>query len=100
MRIEINGQHLDDNDPPGFDAAAWIAALVDEYRDIAARHFPSANVDVTITRERASGYSRGVAVDCDDPEVSSADWRAFETAIEYAENAMWDASADLYFCRA
>ena len=100
MKITILDQHLDGNDPVGFNADAWLAALEAEYRATAAAHFPAAEIVVEIDRQRkCSGYSRPVTVDFDgeDDDPSFADLDALQTSIEYTCNDLYDARGQEFF---
>lgn len=99
MKIIIRDQHLDGNDPEGFNADAWLVALTAEYRSTAAAHFPHAEIVVEIDRQRkCSGYSRQVTVDFDgDDEPSFSDRDALQTSIEYTCNELYDARGGEFF---
>ena len=88
--ISIHAQHLDGNDPEGFDAAAWVVALEAEYRQIAETHAPLAEITVTIERQRASGASRPVLVEIVGGDADDVDRTGLEFEIGQAANWLYD----------
>lgn len=99
MKIIISAQHLYGNDPEGFDAVGWLAALAAEYRAVAASYFPHAEIVVTIDCQRTGGgYCRAVDIDYDDDaDASAADKRSFESVIDQTQNALYDQRAEEFF---
>jgi hypothetical protein len=103
--ITISAQHLDGNDPEGFDTAAWLDALETEYRNTATAYFPDAEIVVEIDRQkRNSGYTRPVEIYADSDEVDdvnqvidAGDFLELKTAIEYVRNALYDARGQEFF---
>jgi hypothetical protein len=97
MKITIDAQHLTGNDPEGFNAGAWVSALETEYREIAQREFPDAEVVVKIDVQGASGYSRPVAVYVDDADDTTESIYSLEFQIEQTANALYDSRGQEFF---
>ena len=95
MKITISAQHLLGNDPEGFNASAWEAALESEYREIAEKFFPDAQIIVEIDSQNASGAARPVAVYFDNAD--DADTSALELQVEQAANALYDRCGQDFF---
>jgi hypothetical protein len=85
--ISIRAQHLDGNDPEGFNAAAWVQALTSEYRRVALDHCPGAVVEVTIDRQPHTGAAAHVSVHVEGNEIDHA---ALEFSVEQAANWLYD----------
>ena len=90
QQISIRAQHLDGNDPEGFDARAWCVALEAEYRQIAETYAPLAAITVTIERQRASGAARPVSVEIEGDDADDINRAGLELTVEQAANYLYD----------
>ncbi len=99
MKILISAQHLDGNDPDGFNSVNWVAALETEYREIATRYFPNAEIVVKIDHQKkCSGYTRAVCTEFwDDDDADVGDQSALKFIIEQAANALYDKRGNEFY---
>ena len=101
MTINIYAQHLDGNDPEGFDARAWVEALEGAYRRIAETYAPRADITVTVERQRASGAARPPRVELSGNDADDVDVGGLEFQIEQAAGWLYDRRGqELYHGRA
>ena len=95
--ITILAQHLDGNDAEGFDAQAWVEALEAEYRQIASRYAPLADVSVTVERQEASGAARPVSVEIDGDGADDVDRAGLSFQIEQTANWLYDGRGQEFY---
>lgn len=89
MKITIAAQHLTGNVPEGFNSSKWVDALETEFREIAQREFPDAEIVVKIDVQNASGYSTPVSVYVDDAD-DSVSVSSLKFQIEQAAKSLYD----------